>query len=87
MHGEYNFRALKTVCGGIFHSLITYGKDELSERDWEYLHSHLHVPDQTVYCVETAKNGFRFSSKSLDMKYVHDSFSTDARVIEITVRG
>ncbi len=85
MPGDFNIAALRTVCGGIFHCLITYGKMEVNGRDWEYLHSHLHIPESTVHCVEVAKNGFRFTCKVLSMLYVHDSFSTEKRVIEITM--
>ena len=84
MRDEFNIAALKTVCGGIFHCLVTYGRMEVGGRDWEYLHSHLHIAESTVHCVELTKKGFQFTCKALSMLYVHDSFSTDARIVEIT---
>ncbi len=84
MHAEFNVPALKTICGGIFHSLVTYGSSQVGEHNWAHLHSHLHIPESTVYCVEATENGFRFTCKFLFLTYVHDDFNTERRVIEIT---
>lgn len=44
-----NFRALKTIGGGIYHTLRTYKDNQITGRDWEYLYSHLSLPSNTLH--------------------------------------
>ena len=84
MHaGEpYNLAALRTISGAIHYVLTRYEQSEISQRDWEYLCSHLKITLSTIYCVEVYESGFFFSSKYISFRYHHHAFS-DKRVVEI----
>lgn len=77
-----NFRALKTISGGIYHTLKTYQDNQITGRDWEYLYSHLSLASDTLHGFELLENGFRFYTRQFVLTYTHDDF-TEKRIIEL----
>lgn len=78
-----DFRALKTISGGIYHTLKTYNDNQITGRDWEYLHTHLSLPSDTLHGFELTDNGFKLYTKKFVLTYTHDRYSTDNRIIEL----
>ncbi len=76
-------KAIKTISGGIFHGIIINNDKELTGRDWELLCSHLKIRTDTIHSVTPIPNGFILSTKSMSLKYLHNSFSLEKRVIEL----
>lgn len=76
-------KAIKTIAGGIFHSIVTNHVKELSGRDWELLCSHLKIHHDTIHSITIIPNGFTVTTKTVMMRYVHDVYSVDKRKIEI----
>jgi hypothetical protein len=74
---NFNVLALRTISGAIFHCIKTNNQKELSDRDWQYLRSYLHLDPSTVYHLEGNKNGFVFTCRALTMKYVHHAFHSE----------
>lgn len=71
---EQNLRALKTICGAIHYTLITYNTNEIGQRDWEYLCSYLNIDRNTIYGIELAGSGFVFWSKAKSFRYRGNQF-------------
>ena len=80
--GPYNVAALRTISGAIHYVLTQYKQSEISQRDWEYLCSHLKISLSTIYCVEVSERGFLFSCRHISFRYHHHAFS-EKRVVEI----
>jgi hypothetical protein len=78
-----NFKAVKTISGGLYHSLISSDKMELNGRDWELLCSHLKIPPDTIHSVEFKGDGFQLQTKDFTFRYRHNGFDTDKRTVEI----
>jgi hypothetical protein len=77
----YDMPALRTISGAIHYVLTRYDQREISERDWEYLCSHLKISLSTIYSIEVSNNGFLFFSRYISFRYCHHAFS-EKRVIQ-----
>jgi hypothetical protein len=74
--------AIRTVCGAIFHCLCG-AEREIFEREWSILSSHLEIAPDTIYSIELSGFGSVLQTKELTLRYHHDNFGHDTRVIEI----
>ncbi|HEY0740870.1 MAG TPA: hypothetical protein VGD40_05375 [Chryseosolibacter sp.] len=80
---QENVKAIKTVSGAIFYALLTYPQMELSGRDWEILCSHLKIHRDCIYSTTVHANGFTLMTKFVCLKYTHNVFASDKRVVEL----
>lgn len=64
-----DFRALKTISGGIYHILRTYKVMQINGRDWEYLYSNLSLPSDIVHGFKLTEKGFKFYTRKFVMSY------------------
>jgi hypothetical protein len=79
---EQSLKAMKTIAGGLFYSIITYNTTELHGRDWELLCSYLKIETDTLHSVSVIPNGFQLSTKTFSMRYTHNSYHLERRKVE-----
>lgn len=82
---EQSKKAIRTIAGGIFHSIVTNHTKELAGRDWELLCGHLKISKDTIHCVSLIPNGFTLTTRQVYLRYVHDNYSVDKRKVEFKV--
>ena len=81
---DESIKAIKTIAGGLFHSILTKNRRELSGRDWELLCSHLQIDTDTIHSVSPIPNGFTLSTRVVSLRYVHDNCHIEKRKVEVT---
>jgi hypothetical protein len=76
-------KSLKTISGGLYHSLVTNNAKEFDGRDWDLFCSHFNIPPNTIHSIEFTGTGFILTTKDLYFRYVHNNFDTEKRIVEI----
>lgn len=79
-----SIKAIKTIAGGLFYSIVTKNRRELSGRDWELLCSHLKIDTDTIHSVSPIPNGFVLFTRVVSLRYVHDNCNVEKRKVEVT---
>jgi hypothetical protein len=79
-----DFMALKTLSGGLYHSLTTYQVKEFSGYNWDCLCSHLKIPVDTIHSVYLKGYGFFLETRYFRFQYTHDEYDTNKRIVQIS---
>ena len=81
---EDDLFALKTVCDAIYYCLEKYDNKKISHWDWSTFSHYSGIPLDAPYTVELEKNGFLLSIPGKKIRYVHNDYSHEKRLIIIT---
>jgi glucose-6-phosphate 1-dehydrogenase len=78
-------KSIKTCSGGLFHHLKSYNKYDVHEdANFKQIMHSLKLDQATViYYAEVSPNGFVIHTKGVAIRYKHDDYSTDGRIIEL----
>lgn len=80
---EQVIKAIKTVCGGLYHLMNCGENNELRGRDWDLLCSYLKISPDTIHWLNRIDNGFEVTTRIVKLKYIHDQFTLERRTIEL----